>query len=366
MPKRYRADHVGSLLRPPALLQAREAGASAEDLRQLEDRLILPALDRQAEIGLPVFTDGEFRRKTFMSDFNESVDGLDEGEALPRDWTGAGPAPAVSRVSGVAVARITRRKRMTAEEVAFMRAHSPGPFKITLPSANQFPAIAYKRGISDSVYATHSDLLWDVVPIIKAEIAALVEEGVEYIQVDAPRYSYYIDPKWREYVREEMRMDPDEALAEAIRADNACFEGLKRDGVTLAIHLCRGNNRSQWYAEGGYDAIAEALFGQLNVDRFLLEYDSERAGTFAPLRYVPAGKTVVLGLVSTKVPQLENQDDLIARIREAAAVVPLEDLAVSPQCGFASTMEGNLLSEDDQWAKLRLVVETAREVWGGA
>jgi 5-methyltetrahydropteroyltriglutamate--homocysteine methyltransferase len=184
--------------------------------------------------------------------------------------------------------------------------------------------------------------------------------------VDAPRYSYYIDPKWREYVREEMRMDPDEALAEAISADNACFEGLKRDGVTLAIHLCRGNNRSQWYAEGGYDAIAEALFGQLDVDRFLLEYDSERAGTFAPLRYVPAGKTVVLGLVSTKVPQLENQNDLIARIREAAAVVPLEDLAVSPQCGFASTMEGNLLSEDDQWAKLRLVVETAREVWGGA
>jgi 5-methyltetrahydropteroyltriglutamate--homocysteine methyltransferase len=366
MTKRYRADHVGSLLRPPALLQAREAGASAEDLRQLEDRLILPALDRQEEIGLPVFTDGEFRRKTFMSDFNESVDGLDEGEALPRDWSGAGPAPTVSRVSGVAVARITRRKRMTAEEVAFMRAHSPGPFKITLPSANQFPAIAYKRGISDSVYATHSDLLWDVVPIIKAEIAALVEEGVEYIQVDAPRYSYYIDPKWREYVREEMRMDPDEALAEAISADNACFEGLKRDGVTLAIHLCRGNNRSQWYAEGGYDAIAEALFGQLNVDRFLLEYDSERAGTFAPLRYVPAGKTVVLGLVSTKVPQLENQNDLIARIREAAAVVPLEDLAVSPQCGFASTMEGNLLSEDDQWAKLRLVVETAREVWGGA
>lgn len=360
----YSADHVGSLLRPRELLDARTAGLGGEPLRELEDRHIQVALRRQEEIGLPIFTDGEFRRRTFMSDFNDSVDGLDEGEALPRDWSGSGPAPAVTRVSGVAVARITQRRRMAAHEVAFMRAHSPGPIKITLPSANQFPAIAFKRGISDAVYPTHSDLLRDVVPIIKREIAALVDEGVSYIQIDAPRYSYYIDPKWREYVREEMRMDPDAALAEAIRADNACLEGVRREGVTLAIHLCRGNNRSQWYAEGGYDGIAESLFGQLDVDRFLLEYDSDRAGTFEPLRFVPRGKAVVLGLVSTKVPTLERQADLVARIREAAAFVPLEDLALSPQCGFASTMEGNLLSEEDQWAKLRLVVETAREVWG--
>ena len=360
----YRADHVGSLLRPQEILDARAAGLVGDALRELEDRHILVALERQLELGLPVCTDGEFRRRTFMSDFNDAVDGLDEGEALPRDWTGAGPAPAVTRVSGVAVARITQRRRMAQHEATFMRAHSPGPIKITLPSANQFPAIAYKRGISDSVYATHSDLLSDVVPIIQREVAALIQEGVSYLQLDAPRYSYYIDPKWRDYVRAEMRMDPDEALAEAIRADNACLEGARRPGVTLAIHLCRGNNRSQWYAEGGYDAIAESLFGQLEVDRFLLEYDSERAGTFEPLRHVPRGKTVVLGLISTKTPELERQADLVARIDEAAAIVPLEDLALSPQCGFASTMEGNLLTEEDQWAKLRLVVETARQVWG--
>lgn len=158
-------------------------------------------------------------------------------------------------------------------------------------------------------------------------------------------------------------MEPHRALEEAIRADNTCFAAARRDGVTLAIHLCRGNNRSQWYAEGGYDPIAEQLFSTLQVDRFLLEYDDERSGTFEPLRFVPSGTTVVLGLVSSKRPQLEAKRDLIRRIEEASRYVPLEQLALSPQCGFASVMEGNLLSEEDQWAKLRLVVETAREVW---
>jgi 5-methyltetrahydropteroyltriglutamate--homocysteine methyltransferase len=160
-----------------------------------------------------------------------------------------------------------------------------------------------------------------------------------------------------------MGLDPDAALDEAVRADNACLAGARPPGVTLAIHLCRGNNRSHWYAEGGYDPIAEKLFGTLQVDRFLLEYDDTRSGTFEPLRWVPRGKTVVLGLVSSKRPQLESRRDLARRIEEAARYVPLEHLALSPQCGFASTMEGNLLTEDDQWAKLRLVVETAREVW---
>ncbi|PYT55309.1 MAG: hypothetical protein DMG46_20110 [Acidobacteria bacterium] len=160
-----------------------------------------------------------------------------------------------------------------------------------------------------------------------------------------------------------MDLEPDAALDEAIKADNTCLSGVKRAGTTLAIHLCRGNNRSQWYAEGGYDPIAEKLFGSLQVDRFLLEYDDARSGTFEPLRFVPKGKTVVLGLVSSKRPQLESKQDLVRRINEAARYVPLENLALSPQCGFASTMEGNLLTEDDQWAKLRLVVETAREVW---
>jgi 5-methyltetrahydropteroyltriglutamate--homocysteine methyltransferase len=186
------------------------------------------------------------------------------------------------------------------------------------------------------------------------------------VQIDAPRYSYYIDPKWRTYVKNEIGVDPDAALDEAIRADNACLEGVRRGGAILAIHLCRGNNRSQWYAEGGYDAIAEKLFGQLQVDAFLLEYESERAGTFEPLRYVPRGKTVVLGLVSSKLPAMESPTELAKRIDEASKFVPLENLALSPQCGFASTMEGNLLTEEEQWQKLKLVVDTAAKVWGSA
>ena len=161
-----------------------------------------------------------------------------------------------------------------------------------------------------------------------------------------------------------MNVDPEQALDEAIIADNACLEGLRRDGIVIAIHLCRGNNRSQWYAEGGYDPIAEKLFGRLNVDAFLLEYESERAGTFEPLRFIPRTKSVVLGLVSSKLPELESKDQLKRRIDEASRYVPLENLALSPQCGFASTSEGNLLTEEDQWRKLELVVETAREVWG--
>ncbi|HEX9879439.1 MAG TPA: hypothetical protein VGB25_04520, partial [Candidatus Binatia bacterium] len=217
---------------------------------------------------------------------------------------------------------------------------------------------------TDRFYPDHSALLWDIVPIIKAEVRALVDEGVRYVQLDAPRYSYYIDPKWRDYIKSEMGLDPEAALDEALRTDNECLAGAKRAGVTLAIHLCRGNNRSQWFAEGGYDAIAEKLFGTLQVDAFLLEYDSDRAGTFEPLRFVPRGKTVVLGMVNTKSPELESGEFLERRIDEAAKHVPVENLALSPQCGFASVMEGNLLSAEDQWRKLALVVDTARKVWG--
>jgi 5-methyltetrahydropteroyltriglutamate--homocysteine methyltransferase len=359
----YRAEHVGSLLRPAELLRARaDPATSRDDLRALEDREILRVLRRQQELGLTLFTDGELRRRTFMSDFNESVDGLDDDEAIARSWQGAAEARP-SAVSGIATRKLRQTKRLTDHEVGFLQQHSPGAIKVTLPSANQFPAIAWKRGLSDAAYPTHADLLWDCVPIIRDEIRALADAGVQYIQIDAPRYSYYIDPKWREYIRAEMGKDPDAALDEAIEADNSCLAGVARDGLTLAIHLCRGNNRSQWYAEGGYDPIAEKLFGRLQVDAFLLEYESERAGSFAPLRFVPSGKTVVLGLVSTKLPQLESGDQLIRRIEEASKYVPLERLALSPQCGFASTMEGNLLSEDDQWRKLALVVETARRVW---
>jgi 5-methyltetrahydropteroyltriglutamate--homocysteine methyltransferase len=361
----YRADHVGSFLRPADLLEARRSGAPPERLRALEDHHVRRVLERQRELGLGVFTDGELRRRNFMSDFTDAVEGFDLGDAVGRAWqAGSGAAPPVSSVTGVVAARLRPVRPLTAHELPFLQAESPGPIKMTLPSATQFPAIAYKRGVSDRAYESHSALLRDVTAIVRAEVEALVTGGVPYVQLDAPRYSYYVDPKWRQWIRSEMGMEPDAALEEAVAADNACVAGLRRPGLTLAIHLCRGNNRSHWYAEGGYDPVAERLFGTLDVDRFLLEYDDERSGGFEPLRFVPRGKTVVLGLVSSKRPAREVRRDLVRRIEAAARHVPLEDLALSPQCGFASTMEGNLLSEDDQWAKLQLVVETAREVWG--
>jgi 5-methyltetrahydropteroyltriglutamate--homocysteine methyltransferase len=367
----YRADQVGSFLRPQELLDARkDPGVSSEQLTAIEDRCILDVLERQKHAGFRVFSDGELRRSGFMSDFYESVEGLDREFEVDRTWKGAPSAAVVARgigaPGGAVVAKLRQTRRLTKHEVDFLTRHAPGDVKMTLPTANQFPAIAYKKGVSDRVYATYSDFLWDIVPIMKAEIQALLQEGVKYIQIDAPRYSYYIDPKWRRYVQDEMGVDPERALDEAIDVDNACLEGAKRDGVTFAIHLCRGNNRSQWYAEGGYDPIAERLFNKLNVDRFLLEYESERAGTFEALRFVPRSKMVVLGLISSKLPELEPQDHLLRRIEEAARYVPIENLAVSPQCGFASTMEGNLVSEADQWRKLQLVVDTARQVWKDA
>jgi len=361
---KYRADHVGSLLRPREILEARGGGTDPAHLRALEDRHIARVLDKQRELGFTIFTDGELRRRNFMSDFTDAVDGFDLGDAVARTWKAGAAAPAaVSSVAGIVTDTLRQARRLTAHELEFMQAHSPGDVKITLPTANQFPAIAYKRGVTDRVYATPSDLLWAIVAIVKREVQALATDGVQYVQIDAPRYSYFIDPKWREFIRTELHQDPDAAFDEAIRADNACLEGVRRPGLTVAMHLCRGNNRSHWYAEGGYDPIAEKLFGTLQVDRFLVEYDDDRSGTFAPLRYVPRGTTVVLGLVSSKRPELESRDELKRRIDQASRYVPLEQLALSPQCGFASTMEGNLLSEEDQWAKLRLVAEVAREVW---
>ncbi|MFZ0737465.1 MAG: hypothetical protein WBL70_09010 [Candidatus Acidiferrales bacterium] len=366
MPTQFRADHIGSFLRPADLLEARQTASSEpKRLHEVEDRHILSVLAKQKELGIEIFTDGELRRRNFMSDFTDAVDGFDMGDAVARNWkAGEKEKAPVSSVTGIVTSKLRQARPLTGHELPFLREHSPGAIKITLPSATQFPAISFKRGVTDKVYATHAELLWDIVAIMKADLAKLSADGVKYIQIDAPRYSYYMDPKWREWIRTEMKVEPDALFEESIKADNACFQAARRPGVTLAIHLCRGNNRSHWYAEGGYDAIAEKLFGTLEVDRFLLEYDDERSGSFEPLRFVPRGKTVVLGLVSSKRPQLESGDELVQRIREASRFVPLENLALSPQCGFASTMEGNLLTEDEQWAKLRLVTETARRVWG--
>jgi 5-methyltetrahydropteroyltriglutamate--homocysteine methyltransferase len=366
MPPPYRADHVGSFLRPAELLEARKHVAQDPDgLRALEDKHILRVLQKQKDLGFEIFTDGELRRRNFMSDFTDTVEGFDLGDSLRRDWKAdqAKEASSIS-VAGIVNAKLKQVRPLTGHELPFLKKRSPGAIKMTLPSATQFPAISYKRGITDKVYRDHAALLWDIVDIMQQDIARLSTEGVSYIQIDAPRYSYYVDPKWREWIKTEIQVEPDMLLDQAIQADNACFDAARRPGITLAIHLCRGNNRSHWYAEGGYDAIAEKLFTTMKVDRFLLEYDDARSGTFEPLRFVPKGKTVVLGLISTKKPELEDADVLIKRIQEASRYLPLENLALSPQCGFASTAEGNLLTEDDQWAKLRLVMDTARRVWG--
>jgi 5-methyltetrahydropteroyltriglutamate--homocysteine methyltransferase len=365
----FRADHVGSFLRPANLLAARES-ASPGELREIEDRCIRDVLARQKEAGIGIFTDGEFRRRNFMSDFVDAAEGVDSGqEVRGYNWK---HAPAVhdkaSAVAGVATGKIKAKRRMTGHEVPFLLANSPGPVKITLPSATQFPMLLFQRGITDDAYANHSLLLADIAAMVSAEVSALATEGVRYIQIDAPRYSWYIDPKWREKLRADTGIDPEQALDEAIAADNKAFDAARaaaagRD-IILAIHLCRGNNRGNWYAEGGYDAIAEKLFGSLHVDRFLLEYDDERSGGFEPLRFVPKGKTVVLGLVSTKRVGMETAPDLLRRIDDAAKIVPLESLAVSPQCGFASVAEGNPVTEEVEWAKMRLVSDVARHVWG--
>lgn len=357
----YRADHIGSFLRPAELLEARKT-ATPEELRKLEDLHIQRVLAKQRELGFEAATDGEFRRRNFMSDFTDAVEGFDLADALGRTWKGD-PAAGVSSVTGIVTSKLRQVRPLTGHELPYLKANSPLPVKMTLPSATQFPAISFKRGVTDKVYKDHSELLWDIVEIMRGDLGKLSADGVNYIQIDAPRYSYYMDPKWRAWIKGELQVEPDTALEEALRADNACLGAARREGVVLGMHLCRGNNRSHWYAEGGYDAIAEKLFGTLKVDRFLLEYDDDRSGTFEPLRFVPKGKTVVLGLVSSKVPRMEDPAQLIKRIEEASRYVPLENLALSPQCGFASTAEGNLLTEERQWEKLKLVVDTAREVW---
>lgn len=365
MPAPFRADHVGSFLRPPELLEARKNAASdPERLRELEDAHIQRVIARQQELGFEIASDGELRRRNFMSDFTDAVEGFDLGDSTARSWkAGEMKVAQVSSVTGIVVKELRQVRPLTSHEVPFLLSHCNVIPKVTLPSATQFPAISFKRGVTSKIYKDHSALLWAIVDIMKKDLAQLSSQGVRYIQIDAPRYSYYLDPKWRDWIRTEMNVDPDLALDEAVRADNACFRAARKPGVTLAIHLCRGNNRSHWYAEGGYDAIAEKLFGTLDVDRFLLEYDDARSGTFAPLRFVPKGKAVVLGLISSKVPSMESPDQLVKRVDEASRFVLLENIALSPQCGFASTAEGNLITEECQWAKLKLVFDTARRIW---
>jgi 5-methyltetrahydropteroyltriglutamate--homocysteine methyltransferase len=360
----YRGDVIGSLLRPEYLKAARaqrEAGAiSPAAFKQIEDRAVDEALRLQAEAGLDVVTDGEMRRYAFYGHFIDAVEGFDRlgGWAIPfRDE--AGNELVLQRP--VVVSRLKRLRPLCGEEFSYLRARADRPAKVTLINAQQAAAY-YDAEKSKGAYATIDAYLADVVDILRAEVDELVRLGCTYIQIDAPQYAGLIDPAIREGYRQR-GTDPERLLERCIELDNAVIGD--HPGVTFGIHLCRGNNQSKFYASGGYDPIV-AVFERTRFQRFLLEYDDERSGDFAPLRHVPEDRTVVLGLVTTKKPQLESKDELKRRIAEATRYLPLERLALSPQCGFASTEAGNLLSAEDQAAKLRLVAETAREVWGEA
>ncbi|HXA79569.1 MAG TPA: hypothetical protein VNV41_20720 [Candidatus Acidoferrales bacterium] len=364
MAPRYRAENVGSFLRSPELLQARTDRATGkigqEELRSVEDRTVLDVLEGQRNVGMEIYSDGELRRGSWLTDMADAVTGFVPDKVI-LEWKGPGGGAEGSSAQVVG-AKLRKARKLTGLEVPFLKKSSPGPYKITLPAPSNFMLASYKRGTSDRFYPTHDELLQELVEFTRDEIKWLVEQGVTYIQFDAPYYTHYLDAGERERMRA-AGLDPDEEFDKSIAGDNAALGDIPRGAVTVALHVCRGNSRSRWYAEGSYDAIAERLFGTLDVDNFLLEYDSERAGGFEPLRLVPRGKTVVLGLVTTKHPDLESQDGLRRRIDEAARYVPLENLALSTQCGFASVAAGNLLSIADQWRKLSLVVETARKVW---
>jgi 5-methyltetrahydropteroyltriglutamate--homocysteine methyltransferase len=346
-------------------------------VREIEDQAILGALDLQKQVGIEVFSDGEYRRASWAADFADAMDGYVAADPpIPFVWRladGSERAPEetmrdIRTVAGqgsrVIGERLRQRRRLTAHESAFLKAHAPGPYKITLPAPSYNVARGYKPGVTDKAYPSRSALMQDVVKIYQDEIRALIDEGVPYIQLDNPHYPDYIEEgrlqQWRA-----LGIDPDQALIDDVAADSAAFDGVDPQRVTRALHICRGNGRSAWHTRGGYERIAERVFGGLhNVDVFLLEYDSDRAGGFEPLRFVPKGKTVVLGLVTTKLGDLETQEMLLRRIDEASKYVAMGDLALSPQCGFASMAQGNLVSWDDQRRKLELVVETAHKAWG--
>lgn len=358
----YRSDVVGSLLRPEYLKEARQKRASGElshiEYKKIEDRAVDEAVKLQIESGLDVITDGEMRRYAFFGHLIDATEGYDKlgGWAIPFH-DDEGNELVFQRP--VVVSKLRRVRPLCEEEFAYLRARTNHPKKITLISAQQAAAY-YDAEKSKGAYATIDAYLADVVDILRAEVEELIRLGCTYIQIDAPQYAALIDPGIREGYRKRGN-DPDKLLDRCIELDNAVIGN--HTGVNFGIHLCRGNNQSKYYASGGYDPIT-AVFERTKFNTFLLEYDDERSGGFEPLQHVPKDRTVVLGLITSKKPQLESKDELKRRIDAAAKYVPLERLALSPQCGFASTEEGNLLTPAEEAAKLRLVSETAREVWG--
>jgi 5-methyltetrahydropteroyltriglutamate--homocysteine methyltransferase len=370
-----RVDHVGSLLRPEPLKQtflrhaAGEADAAA--LRAAQDEAIRAVVAEQERHGLPVVTDGEFRRLNWQVSFSE-VEGWDLWAGSWRNFlqNPENRAPherplskgddAVVSFRAPATARLRLVHSFPLDEYRFVRSVATRPVKVTLMGPDRVAQMCDLER-SRAVYPDADAFLADVVRIQRQMVEELVDAGCGYVQLDEPSYTGYVDPPTLARMRASGE-DPMRRLDRAIAADNAVIEGL-RARATFGVHICRGNRASMWHREGTYDAIAERLFTGLAFDRLLLEYDTERAGGFEPLRFVPRGKIVVLGLITTKTGRVETVDELARRIDEASRFVPLDQLALSPQCGFASGIAGNLLTEDEQWRKLDVMLETARKVW---
>src|SRR5690242_15567482 len=358
----YRSDVVGSLLRPLDLRDARaqlEAEAlTPAEFKTIEDSAVRDAIALQEAAGLAVITDGEQRRYAFYGHLVESLNGFDKfgGWAIPfRDESGE----ELVLKRPVVAEKLQWKRSMCAEEWVYLRSRTSRPGKVTMISAQQAAAY-YDPEKSKSAYPTRDAYLDDIVAFTRREVEELMRLGCTYIQIDAPQYAALLDPKMREGYRQRGN-DPDQLIDRCIEMDNAIIDG--HPGVTFAIHICRGNNQSKFYASGDYEPIAR-IFTQSHFNRFLLEYDDQRSGGFEPLKHVPEDRSVVLGLVTSKKPALESQDELKRRIEEASRYIPLERLALSPQCGFASTMEGNRLTQLDQQKKLQLVGSVARTVWG--
>jgi 5-methyltetrahydropteroyltriglutamate--homocysteine methyltransferase len=362
----FRADHVGSLLRPHELHDLREQvrakKASAADLKEMEDRLIRDAVKLQEDLGLPAITDGEFRRDWWHIDFIAGFDGIElrrEGESYHGvQFHGVEATPPTMFVTR----KLRRTQPSMVSHFEFLKKTTTrGMPKFTMPS----PAMLHARGDRASIrkiYPDEAEFWADLTKCYREEIADLYKAGCRYLQIDDTTIAMFGDPNVQESFRK-LGDDPKKDVATYARAVNDAIRDVP-DDMTVAIHTCRGNFRSTWLASGSYDYVAETAFSTLDVDGFFLEFDDERSGGFEPLRYVPKGKKVVLGLVSSKVPELEKKDALKRRIEQASKFVPLENLCLSPQCGFSSTHHGNNLTVEQEKAKLRLCIDTAKEVWG--
>jgi len=365
----FRADHVGSLLRPVRLHEARaefERGeVSREDLRAVEDECITEAAKLQEDVGLHVVTDGEFRRSVWWYEFIDALDGIDiaepdKGAAFSggnEEWE---YLPKTVRTVG----KIGRPGEIMLPEFTLLRAATKETPKITIPSPSRIHFHGGRAAVDKSVYPDMEEFWADIASVYQQEIASLEAAGCTYIQIDDPVLTYFLDDRLRANVRD-IGEDPDALLTKYVDVINRCIAQRKPD-TQIGVHLCRGNSRSKWVAAGPYEPIAETIFPHLNVDTYLLEYDDERSGGFEPLRFMPDDKVVVLGLVTTKTGQMEDLDTLKRRVDEAAKFQPVGSLAISPQCGFASEVGGNIITLQDEINKLRLVVQAADEIWGKA